>query len=58
MPNFLRPKRSKTSVWWEIRHVPISPTIPIYVVYLTSWVTPAGVVNFRPDIYGRDARLR
>jgi murein L,D-transpeptidase YcbB/YkuD len=31
--------------------------IPIYVVYLTSWVTPAGVVNFRPDVYGRDARL-
>ena len=32
--------------------------MPIYVVYLTSWVTPEGVVNFRPDVYGRDARLR
>ena len=32
--------------------------IPLYVVYLTSWVTPEGVVNFRPDVYGRDARLR
>ncbi len=32
--------------------------IPIYVVYLTAWVTPEGVVNFRPDVYGRDARLR
>ena len=32
--------------------------MPSYVVYLTSWVTPAGVVNFRPDVYGRDARLR
>jgi murein L,D-transpeptidase YcbB/YkuD len=32
--------------------------VPIYVVYLTSWVTPEGVVHFRPDVYGRDARLR
>jgi murein L,D-transpeptidase YcbB/YkuD len=32
--------------------------VDIYVVYLTSWVTPEGVVHFRPDVYGRDARLR
>ncbi|MDP2323607.1 MAG: L,D-transpeptidase family protein, partial [Gammaproteobacteria bacterium] len=32
--------------------------IPVYVVYLTSWVTPAGAIHFRPDVYGRDARLR
>jgi murein L,D-transpeptidase YcbB/YkuD len=32
--------------------------IPVYVVYLTSWVTPSGSVHFRPDVYGRDARLR
>ncbi len=30
---------------------------PVYFVYLTSWVSPEGVVNFRNDIYGRDARL-
>jgi len=30
----------------------------VYVVYLTAWVTPEGVVHFRPDVYGRDARLR
>jgi len=35
----------------------VAPT-PLYVVYLTAWVTPDGVVNFRPDVYGRDARLR
>ena len=32
--------------------------ITVYVVYLTSWVTPSGTVQFRPDVYGRDARLR
>jgi murein L,D-transpeptidase YcbB/YkuD len=40
------------------RTVTIPDPIPLYVVYLTSWVTPEGVVNFRPDVYGRDARLR
>jgi len=38
--------------------LPLPRPIPIYVVYLTSWVTPAGVVHFRPDVYGWDARLR
>jgi murein L,D-transpeptidase YcbB/YkuD len=40
------------------RTVKLDRPITIYVVYLTAWVTPAGVVNFRPDVYGRDARLR
>ncbi|MBL8199497.1 MAG: L,D-transpeptidase family protein [Chromatiales bacterium] len=40
------------------RTVKLPRPIAIYVVYLTSWVTPEGVVNFRPDVYGRDARLR
>ncbi len=40
------------------RTLTIPQPIPLYVVYLTSWVTPEGVVHFRPDVYGRDARLR
>jgi murein L,D-transpeptidase YcbB/YkuD len=32
-------------------------TIPVYVVYLTAWVSDDGTMNFRRDIYGRDARL-
>ena len=40
------------------RTVKLPRPIAIYVVYLTAWVTPEGVVNFRPDVYGRDARLR
>jgi len=40
------------------RTLDLAEPVPLYVVYLTSWVTPDGVVNFRPDVYGRDARLR
>lgn len=31
--------------------------LPVYVVYLTTWVDADGTVQFRKDIYGRDARL-
>ncbi len=40
------------------RRLRLPQPIPIYVVYLTSRVTDDGVVHFRPDVYGRDARLR
>ncbi len=40
------------------RNVTLPKPIPVYIVYLTAWVTPAGEVNFRPDVYGRDAGLR
>ena len=29
--------------------------VPLYWVYVTAWATPDGVVQFRDDIYGRDA---
>jgi murein L,D-transpeptidase YcbB/YkuD len=32
--------------------------LPIYIVYLTAWVADDGTVNFRRDVYGRDARVR
>lgn len=32
---------------------PVQP-IPVIWTYLTGYVTPDGVVHFRPDIYGRD----
>jgi murein L,D-transpeptidase YcbB/YkuD len=40
------------------RTLTLPAPITVYVVYLTSWVTPEGIVHFRPDVYGRDARLR
>jgi len=40
------------------RTLAFAQPVPVYVVYLTSWVTPDGAVHFRPDVYGRDAGLR
>ena len=33
---------------------PLEKNIPIYLIYLTSWVAPDGTVNFREDIYKKD----
>jgi L,D-transpeptidase YcbB len=40
------------------RTIRLDQPVPVYIVYLTSWVSPTGEVNFRPDVYGRDAGLR
>jgi L,D-transpeptidase YcbB len=32
--------------------------VPIHLTYSTAWVDERGAVQFRDDIYGRDARLR
>jgi murein L,D-transpeptidase YcbB/YkuD len=40
------------------RSIRLDQPVPVYIVYLTSWVSPTGEVNFRPDVYGRDAGLR
>ena len=37
--------------------IQLKPAIPVYLVYFTSWVTPAGIINFRNDVYGLDERL-
>ncbi len=31
--------------------------VPVYVLYLTSWVDDDGLVNFREDVYGREQVL-
>jgi murein L,D-transpeptidase YcbB/YkuD len=37
--------------------VVLPDALPIHVVYLTAWVGEDGELNFRDDIYGRDALL-
>jgi murein L,D-transpeptidase YcbB/YkuD len=39
------------------RIVNLTAKIPVHVNYLTAWVDEAGVVHFRPDVYGRDKPL-
>lgn len=42
---------SQTSAEW------LSRPVPVDLVYNTAWVGPEGVVYFRDDIYGLDARV-
>lgn len=34
--------------------VPLPAPIDVHVAYLTAWVDASGLLQFRPDIYGRD----
>jgi murein L,D-transpeptidase YcbB/YkuD len=42
-----------------LRHqtVPLPEPIPVYVLYLTSWVDDDGLVHFREDVYRRETVL-
>ncbi len=34
--------------------IQLKEQVPVYFVYFTAWVSPNGIVNFRPDLYDRD----
>ncbi|QIL91192.1 L,D-transpeptidase family protein [Microbulbifer sp. SH-1] len=36
------------------RAVTLEQPIPVHIAYWTAWVDQEGMLNFRPDIYGRD----
>lgn len=37
--------------------VTLSKTIPVFIAYFTAWVDRNNHINFRKDVYSRDARL-
>ncbi|GAB2640953.1 L,D-transpeptidase family protein [Emticicia sediminis] len=37
--------------------IKVKPTIPVYIVYFTTWVSSSGQLNFRKDIYDLDEKL-
>ncbi|WOX04454.1 L,D-transpeptidase family protein [Microbulbifer pacificus] len=37
------------------RAVTLERPIPVHIAYWTAWVDEEGLLNFRPDIYGRDS---
>jgi murein L,D-transpeptidase YcbB/YkuD len=58
----------RTPAWTEeriqaeidaLRHqvLTLPEPIPVYVVYLPSWIDEDGLAHFRPDQYGREAVL-
>ncbi|MCK7596418.1 L,D-transpeptidase family protein [Microbulbifer sp. CAU 1566] len=36
------------------RSVALDQPIPVHIAYWTAWVDEEGLLNFRPDVYGRD----
>ncbi len=41
----------------DTQRIPLTRTLPVYLLYWTAYVAPDGVVQFRDDIYGRDEHL-
>jgi murein L,D-transpeptidase YcbB/YkuD len=37
--------------------ITLPKSIPVFIVYFTSWVDKNGVLNFRNDIYGHDSKM-
>jgi murein L,D-transpeptidase YcbB/YkuD len=37
--------------------VPLLPTVPVHIAYLSAWVNKNGMVHFREDVYGRDHQI-
>jgi murein L,D-transpeptidase YcbB/YkuD len=38
----------------EQKNARVAPPVPLFWVYVTGWVTPDGIVQFRDDIYNKD----
>jgi murein L,D-transpeptidase YcbB/YkuD len=38
--------------------VSLKNPVPVFIVYFTAWVEEDGQLHFRPDVYGRDERLK
>jgi murein L,D-transpeptidase YcbB/YkuD len=36
------------------RGVKLKQSIPVFIIYYTSWVDEEGKLNFRDDVYGHD----
>lgn len=39
------------------KYVTLREPVPVYIGYFTAWVDSKGHLNFRPDVYGHDAKL-
>ena len=37
--------------------VTLKKTVPVFIVYFTAWIDRNGLLNFRKDIYGHDAKM-
>ncbi|MEM7292492.1 MAG: L,D-transpeptidase family protein, partial [Pseudomonadota bacterium] len=42
----------------ETTNVTLDKSLPVHLVYLTAWVDESGRLQFRNDVYNRDANLQ
>jgi murein L,D-transpeptidase YcbB/YkuD len=42
----------------ETYRVQLKEGLPVFLLYFTAFVDETGTLNFRPDVYGRDAAMR
>lgn len=56
-PGWSRAHIRETLEKGETKQVALGTPIPVYFSYWTAWVDEDGLVGFRPDLYGGDARL-
>ncbi|HWR97295.1 MAG TPA: L,D-transpeptidase family protein, partial [Candidatus Methanoperedens sp.] len=56
-PAWTREKIEATIAAGETVSVPLKEPLPVYLLYVTAWVDPDGSLQFREDVYGRDAAL-
>lgn len=57
-PKWTEAEIAKAMTLTEPVKVPLSTPIPIHITYATAWIGEGGTIEFRPDIYGRDASLQ
>ena len=41
----------------QLQNVMLKRKVPVLLAYWTAWVDSNGVMNFRKDVYGRDAAM-
>jgi murein L,D-transpeptidase YcbB/YkuD len=52
-------KSRADGVWagGKTTRVPLSEHIPVHLIYATAFMGDGGLIEFRPDVYGRDRKL-
>ncbi|WP_207459895.1 L,D-transpeptidase family protein [Azospirillum sp. SYSU D00513] len=56
-PDWPLDRRNRQLDSGETKIVPLKKAVPVHLLYQTAWVDGHGAVQFRTDVYGRDAEV-
>ena len=56
-PNWTEDRITKAMASGKEQYAAVKVPMPVYITYFTAWVDRKGDLNFREDIYNRDAQL-